>query len=78
LLKNNGQRNIEVVDIQTDILGPTLASIIWDFDGDQKQELYEGNDSGRTGDILYNITDHEIQLHERMQELVPVSPFGMM
>lgn len=79
IIKNLWNRKMEIIQMQKGTLGATLTGLIWDFDNDGKNEIFEGNDFAYASDIIYDVDwNDNIYFHEKMKDILPETPYSQM
>lgn len=80
VLKNSWNRNLEQIWLQKENLWATLGSLIWDFDNDWVNELYEWNVVQGSGDLIYKLNSNtqSLYVYKDMSNLFPVVPYEHM
>lgn len=75
IIINSWNRELEILDMDSLSLWSTISSLIWDFDNDGINEIYEWNDGWKVSDFIYTITEWKIIPHPKMKEIIPYTTF---
>ena len=68
---NNWNRDLHIYKMESVNVWSTFSSLIWDFDNDGKNEIYEGNDGWDASNFIYKASGWNIIPHPKMQEILP-------